>query len=393
MSLEGSLRSELMRNAIFSLFSIVVGTEHLIIVVRSGGDVGLGRRSVDRHGVVGTHGRNMNRHSMMDRDMGCSEMLLVRIMNLSSIWISDVMNRFGMVGIAKTRVVAVAVFFVNRILERVHHVTHVLAVSDIMVIVTLLSLLASGWLMLISRLAGDRLHSDRMVELTMMEQLSLIRLHFEHEVAILDISLRRTESCRICIKCGVITLVPPFGVERIKIVAPVELEGFIVRVPGIGLNIVVLYEPWHVLSGEPFTPRFESGSPEVHHDGLTLLHEGDRGIVTLNTSHLLVVDGPGDELRCPGHLVDMPVVFRVETAHIVMALLFMMTVAIDDIERDRILFDRGDDLHIELVPATRVEIRSIPVSKEGRNCALLVRSLHTGDEFTVSELFEASNGA
>ena len=52
-----------------------------------------------------------------------------------------------------------------------------------------------------------------------------------------------------------------------------------------------------------------------------------------------------------------------------------------------------DNRHIKLVPATRSEIRAVPVGEKGGNGALLVGCLHACDKLAIGELLVGRNRA
>ena len=74
-----------------------------------------------------------------------------------------------------------------------------------------------------------------------------------------------------------------------------------------------------------------------------------------------------------------------------MRLTLVLTISIDHIHGEWVLSNGRDDLDVELVPAARVEVGTVPISEEGSNCALLIGRLHPGNELAVSELLEASH--
>ena len=109
--------------------------------------------------------------------------------------------------------------------------------------------------------------------------------------------------------------------------------------------------------------------------------------VRVKVADFAPIDGKGDVVRSPLHLVDVPVIVWVEVVGIVMHLLLLLSIAVDDVGGEGVLGNRGHNLDIQLVPASRVEARTIPVSEEGGDCSLAVWCLHASDELAVGELF------
>ncbi len=124
---------------------------------------------------------------------------------------------------------------------------------------------------------------------------------------------------------------PSASVESVEVIAPVEVESLCLCVVDVGLNIVVLDLPRHVLGIKSLSPGLESWSPEVHHDALRLVGKFDRGIGLLDAANLLVINGPGNELGSPSHFVDVPVVLGVKTGFVVVSFTLGFTITKDDI--------------------------------------------------------------
>ena len=73
---------------------------------------------------------------------------------------------------------------------------------------------------------------------------------------------------------------------------------------------------------------------------------------------------PKDSIWSPGHLIDVPLILWIEATVIVMRLTFAVTVSVDNIHREWVSLNRWHDLNIELIPASWVEVWSIPVGEE-----------------------------
>jgi len=110
-----------------------------------------------------------------------------------------------------------------------------------------------------------------------------------------------------------------------------EVESFCLIVVGESFDIVVQNVPGHVFGVEIFSPRFECWSPEVHHDGLRFVSELNRGVILCDSTHLLVVNRPGDKVWSPGQLVDVPVILRVKVYFVVVGFSLCLAVAVNHI--------------------------------------------------------------
>ena len=226
-----------------------------------------------------------------------------------------------------------------------------------------------------------------------VELLKVVWLHLEHKLAVVDVALLGAEGRAIRIKGGVVRLMPSVGVEGVEFISPVEFEALSRNIIGVRLNIVILYIPRHILIVKIGAPRLKGWRPEVHHHRLRPGSELDRGVIAANTTNDLVINGPLDEIRSPSHLVDVPVILRVEIVTVVVALVLGLSITVDHIHGERILLHRGYNLDIKLIPASWIEVRTVPVGEERGNCTFLVWRLHTSDEFTIGELLKACNCA
>ena len=61
----------------------------------------------------------------------------------------------------------------------------------------------------------------------------------------------------------------------------------------------------------------------------------------------------------------------------------VVTIAINDICRHRVILDRWHDFDVNFVPATGVKAGAIPVGEEGSDCSLSIRCLHASHELAV----------
>jgi len=273
------------------------------------------------------------------------------------------------------------------------HVAIVLLSTNIVVLVGLLWLLAFLDHVLWSWLSSDSLNTGRLEGVDAVTRLMGVWLHLEHQVTVLNVGLGCAESCAVGVESGVVRLVPSASIEGVEGVSPVEIESLCLVVVSIGLDIVIHGIPWHVLGIKSLSPRFESWSPEVHHDRLRLGCELHGWVVLGDTTNFLIINGISDEVWGPCHLVDVPVILWVKARHVVVRLTLCLTITVDYIHAEWVLLHRWYNLHIELVPAAWVEVWAIPVGEERADCTLLIWGLHAGDEFTVSELLKAGDGA
>ena len=318
----------------------------------------------------------------------------LHVLLAGGVWVLGVVWSIGIstVGWVAVRIVLTLVDWL-RVVHLTLHVTVALLGSDVVVSIGLLCLLALLNGVLWRRLSSDWLRMDGLECVRSVAGLLVIRLHLEDQFRILDVSVGGAEGSAVSIESSIVGFVPPVGVEGVELVSPVEVERLGLVVVGISLNIVVHDIPRHILSIESLAPRVESGRPEVHHDGLWLCGQLHGGVILSDAAHLLVINGVSDEVGGPFHLVDVPVILRVEAGLVVVALTLGVAVAIDHVHAEWVLLDRWHDLHIKLVPPAWVEVGTIPVGEEGADCALLSGGLHAGDEFTIGELLEASDGS
>jgi len=215
------------------------------------------------------------------------------------------------------------------------------------------------------RVTIEMSHAVKAAVAVMVGVVGLHWLHLDNEVAVRSVDLLGVENAAVGLEAAA-CLVPATAVEGVEIVAPVELKFVQVLVVGEDFDVIVKDVPGHVSGIEALTPRVEGGRPEVHSHRLGLVHQLDSlGGVSSQMAHLVSIDGETDVIRGPFKLVDVPVVVRVEAVRVVVILELVVAVAVNHVRRERITLNRGHNLDIELVPATRVEPRTVPVSEEG----------------------------
>jgi len=110
---------------------------------------------------------------------------------------------------------------------------------------------------------------------------------------------------------------PATAIEKVKVIAPVEHKFFFLGAPLVDLNVIEEQVPRHVSSIQSMAPRVESGSPEVHSEGLRLVKVGYSGVSEVRVAHSVAIDGPADVLGGPLKLIDVPVVMRVEAMGVI----------------------------------------------------------------------------
>lgn len=199
----------------------------------------------------------------------------------SNIWVHSTIGRVAVwiVRVWRRQVVSLSL-----------HMAVLLLGANIVVLVSLLTLLALLHGMLGGRLSSDWLDVYRLKSMNTMSHLWMIRLHLEHQIAILDVGLRGAEGGRVSIESGIVRLVPPVGVEGVEVVPPVEIERLSLMVVGVCLHIVIHDVPGHILGVKTLAPRLKRWRPEVHHHRLCFGRQLDRRVVCFDATHLLVVD-------------------------------------------------------------------------------------------------------
>ena len=219
------------------------------------------------------------------------------------------------------------------------------------------------------------------------------RLHLDHKVSVRGVHLLRVEDTAVGFEASA-CLMPAAAVERVEVIAPVELEFVQFLVVGEDLNVIVQDVPGHVRWVKTRTPGVESGGPEVHADGLCLVHEANGlGRVCGKVADLVSIDAEADVVGSPLEFVDMEIVMRVETVGVVVILELVVSVSVDHICRQWVRLGTRHDLDVELVPAAGVESRTIPISEERRDSSLFVGSPHTSHKLSVGELLVGGDRA
>ena len=116
------------------------------------------------------------------------------------------------------------------------------------------------------------------------------RLHLQDEISARNIGILRIKHATVSLKCAT-NLVPASLVESIEVISPCQVKITGIFIPVIDLNIVEKQVPWHINRVEIFAPCMESRRPEVHSQGLLLIHEIDSLIViSVKSSDYITVD-------------------------------------------------------------------------------------------------------
>ena len=109
----------------------------------------------------------------------------------------------------------------------------------------------------------------------------------------------------------------------------------------------------------------ESRRPEVHSErlGLVKIFYGFNAIGR-QMAHLFTVDGEGDVVRGPLHLICVPVVTWIKLVRVIMVLLLLMAITVNQVCRHWIAFHRWYNFDVKLIPSSSVEARTVPVGEE-----------------------------
>ena len=192
----------------------------------------------------------------------------------------------------------------------------------------------------------------------------IVCFHLENEVSAMNESLFCTESCAIMIKCSIVTFVPSMDIERVKVILPMEIKSVCRVIVCVRFNVVIDTVPWHVNWMESMSPRVKGWRPEVHHDRLALVHILNSWIFVCDSSDFMAIKTPGNVIWMPDHLIDMPIIKWVKVLHIVMGFQLLLSISVNGVHREWTIYNRRHNLNVHLVPASRVEVWSIPVREE-----------------------------
>ena len=120
-----------------------------------------------------------------------------------------------------------------------------------------------------------------LTNVVMLMDMLLCRLHLNDQVAIVCIDVLRIEDAATGLK-RTASFVPTSLVEVVEIIAPLELKLVLFAVITVSFNIVEVEVPGHIGRIKICAPCVESRRPEVHFQGLGLVHEVDScGIIIL----------------------------------------------------------------------------------------------------------------
>ena len=161
-------------------------------------------------------------------------------------------------------------------------------------------------------------------------------------------------------------LVPFAVIEEVKVVLPVEIEAPSLRVELLHLDVVVLSVPGHVPAALVafFPAPTTRGSPEVDGNLLPILQEIDSlGIlfgVVMQRADNVAVERPLHVGGGPFDNVLMELLARVEVLDVTFK---HFLVFVDEVCLERWI-DRGNDLHIDLLPVGQCLSRRIKPHEE-----------------------------
>ena len=130
-----------------------------------------------------------------------------------------------------------------------------------------------------------------MIIMSVLMSMMVHWLHLQNKIASRCVNIGWVEHRAIGLE-STTGLVPPSTVESIKIVSPVEFELIGVSIVCEDLYIVVEHIPRHVSWIKSFSPRVEGWGPEVHSQGLVLLHKLHSSVISWNMTDLMTIDRP-----------------------------------------------------------------------------------------------------
>ena len=206
-------------------------------------------------------------------------------------------------------------------------------------------------------------------------------VHLQDKVAVIGVHLAGVEGCATASEGPIVGFQPATSIERVEVIFPVEVEATSLSVVRLNLDVVVVGVPRHASVAEVVAPACERGCPEIHHQDLWLVKEENVGCV-LNVSHNISIETPRDVGGCPLDHVLVHVGMWLEGVGVLLVLLLPLP---DNVRAERVISDRRDKLHVDFIPSLLGPVRASPVGKEGGDGAVLVSSLHTRGETTVSE--------
>ena len=101
--------------------------------------------------------------------------------------------------------------------------------------------------------------------------LVVIDFHFEHELAIFDVSVGGKEERAVQVEGPTIATEPAVEVECIEVVSPLEREAVVPLIVVVDFDPIVASVPWHgCVVIHIVTPSCKRWSPEIHEEGLSL---------------------------------------------------------------------------------------------------------------------------
>ena len=172
-------------------------------------------------------------------------------------------------------------------------------------------------------------------------------VELENKSAILSVDLAGVEGRTVVTEAPAVRLIPAIGIERVKVVLPVEVKATSLRVVVLNLDVVVAREEWHALVAEVITPACEGGRPEIHKQVLRLVGPVDV-CATIFPAAFVAIDGPADVLGGPLDDIFVPVGAWLEAITVLLILLLPLP---DDVGAEWVRIDGRHELNVDLVPA------------------------------------------
>jgi hypothetical protein len=152
-----------------------------------------------------------------------------------------------------------------------------------------------------------------------LASVSIVIVHLEDKVAILDVDLARHEEGRVVLEAPVVAGIPLLGIPCVEIISPAKIELLGALIVIINLNKVIFGVPWHLGIVEVVIPWRPARGPKVHHE--LRWHIQEMSVLgALSLANELVVDKPRDAIRGPFDRVGDPVSAGVEASGIVVIL-------------------------------------------------------------------------
>ena len=152
-----------------------------------------------------------------------------------------------------------------------------------------------------------------------LASMSIVIVHLEDKVAILDVDLARHEEGGVVLETPVVTGIPLLGIPCVEIISPAKIELLRALIVIVNLNKVIFGVPGHLRIVEVVVPWRPARGPEVHHELRGHVQEVNV-LGALGLANEFVVDEPRDAIRGPFDRVGDPVGAGVEAGGVVVVL-------------------------------------------------------------------------